>query len=176
MGLSVKGCLSAVVLMLALSSCASMKMPFVPDASGELRLKSARLPEVMQAHVSYELVLQCESEGAPRIERVCLRWMEQDLSVGSPSLYAYAQEVQGNDQIGSFAPRWTSEGKYSKTSQAFCVKPAGVAYGSPGSITVTLPPENVKAGFNRLEAYVEYVFEGQRKESNRVAAKTLIQD
>jgi len=161
-------------LVLGASSCSMISQKLGIRSAGEMRLVKLSVPEVMNKDLPYPAELTFEADGQPEIKSVCFRWLNVVAPVKSPSLYCYTQEVQSNLPLGAVCSRVTDEGIYSRISELACSKPAGVRYGMPGSFTVMLQAENVQPHYNALECRVEYVQDGEVKQTNKVTVPVLV--
>jgi len=164
------------VILLTLAACSILPHRLEPRSEGELRLKSMRLPEVMQAGLSYDVSVNFEGDGRQDIRRVCLHWVAEHTSISSPSLYCYTYEVQSNQDIGAVCPRWIAEGPYTNISPTIYLKAEEIRYEGPNRFTVKIPSTAVKPPYNRLMGYVEYIRDGSLVETNKVSAKTIIEE
>lgn len=161
------------ILLMTAAGCGTL--PIGPLSPGDMRLTHVRLPETMQAGVSYQLSATFEAEGQPRIKRVCFHWVSENVSIQSPSLYCYTYEVQTNQPIGAVCPRWIADGPFTNISPVYCSPVEEVVYGPTGRFVAKIPQEAVKSNFNRLECYAEYFKDGELRETNRVSARTIIE-
>jgi hypothetical protein len=163
-----------VALLSTVSSCSMISQKIGIRSEGEMRLVRLVVPEIMDKDLPYPAELTFEADGQPEIKSVCFRWLNVVAPVKSPSLYCYTQEVQANLPIGSVCSRLTDEGIYNRMSELSCSKPKDVRYGMPGSFIVMLQAENVKPYYNALECRVEYVQDGQVKQTNKVTVPVMV--
>lgn len=154
-----------------LSSYACTLARFSRVGPGELKLVKIQVPEVMQENLPYEVVLTYKAEGEPRIERVCCRWVTEEIAVPSTSLYWYSHESASNQSIGSARTRWNTEGNYTAISSDFCVDAEGIRFEASNKALVRLKTSNFKPSYNKIECYAEYLLNGQTEETNRVGTR-----
>jgi len=169
--------LGKVVLLLVVlslfSSCAYFpKGIFSP---GELKLLDLNIPGTMVEDLPYDVVVTFRSNGDAKITKACFRWLDETSLVNETSLYCYAAAASSNEGL-STCRRWLADGQYSSASPVFCSDVKDVVYEDPGRFTVRLASHNVKKNYNTLESYVEYLANGNLKNSNRVAKKIPVEE
>jgi len=160
-------------VLLFCSSCSLM--PRGPLSSGEVRLVGIQMAETVHADLPYDVVVTFEAKGEPQLKKACFRWVVEHAALPSPSLYCYTIEAQTNQPMGSVCSRWLSEGQYSQASPIFCSSVEDVVYDSKGKFHAKFNAADVKLYHNKLECYVEYVQDGEIKESNKIGAKVMIE-
>lgn len=153
------------------SSYACSLAKFSPAGPGEVKLVRIQVPEVMQENLPYEAVLTYNAEGEPKIERVCCRWVTEEIAVPSASLYWYDYESASNLSIGSARARWNAQGNYTNISPDFCQDTEGLRFESSNKAMIRLKTSNFKPLYNKIECYAEYVSGGETKETNRVGTR-----
>jgi hypothetical protein len=163
----------AAVLLIA-SSCAMISHKLGLRAEGEMRLVRVAVPGVMKKDLPYKAEVTFEADGQPEIKSVCFRWLSVIAPVRSPSLYCYTQEVEANQPIGAVCSRVEDGGIYRSISALSCSKPQNIRYGMPGSFTVMLEPGDVRPEYNAVECSVEYVQDGEVKQTNKVRANVIV--
>jgi hypothetical protein len=166
--------LAGGIILILLPSCTIMQ--FLNPPQGELRLLRLQLPEITEEDLPYDIGATFEAYGRPAVKKACFRWLTERGSFSSPPLHCYATEAQDNQPIGSACSRWTAEGPHAQSSPVFCAAVESVEYGSPGRLVAKIQTRNVAVYYNWLECYVEYVADGQVKQSNRVRAPIAISE
>lgn len=176
--MSIRSILASVlmggILLTLFSSCTLMQHLNPPQ--GELRLLRLQLPEITGEDLPYDIVATFETDGRPTITRACFRWLTERGSFSSPPLHCYATEAQDNQAIGSACSRWTAEGPHAQSSPVFCANTERVEYGSPGKLVAKIQTRNVATYYNWLECYVEYLVDGEVKQSNRIRAPIAVSE
>jgi len=165
--------LMGIISSILVVSCSTT--PTSPAAPGEMRLTGLRIPGNLQAELPYAVVVNFRAEGRPEIKRACFQWVTDTSLIRNPSLYCYMSEVQGNRPIGSSCWRWLAEGTYTQASPVMCSEVKDVNYEDPGSFVVNFSSRNVKLYYNTLEAYAEYVHNGQLKRTNKVTTRVVVE-
>lgn len=153
----------------------TLRLQRTPVSTGELRLLSLQVPEQVGEDLPYDVRVTFEAVGQPRIMKVCFRWVSEQVSVPSPSLYCYAWEAQTDKEIGSTCARWLAEGPYAHSSPAFCTNVENIEYGNPGHLLVKVRTQNVEQFYNRLECYAEYLRGGETEITNKVGARVSVE-
>ena len=157
------------VLLPCLWSCAGF--PLRPVAPGEVRLTRLEIPEAMQEDLFYDLILNIRTDSTPTVRRVCCRWLSEVPSVAHSSMYWYNYEASSHEPLGSARSRWLDKGPYYDFSAPLCVEGEGIRFTSTDRVTIRFQARELKPHFNALECYIEYVTDGQLRESNRVKAR-----
>jgi hypothetical protein len=161
--------LAVIVLSTAMISCA--QLPFRPLHPGEMRLVRIEVPESMEEGMKYEAVLTMRTDTPPAIRQACFRFLAEVPSVAHSSMYWYNYEASSDEPIGSARSRWLDEGPYRDFSNPLCVGGDQIRVIGPDRVSVGFQAKGIKPTFNALECYVEYVVNGQLKETNRVVAR-----
>jgi hypothetical protein len=177
-GMTIKYILASILMggiMLTLfSSCTLMQVLNPPQ--GELRLLRVQIPEITEEDLPYDVVVTFEAYGRPTIKKSCFRWLTERGSFSSPPLHCYATEAQDNQPIGSACSRWTAEGPHAQSSPLFCANIERVEYGSPGRFIAKIQTRNVATYYNWLECYVEYLIDGEVKQSNKIRTAIAVSE
>jgi hypothetical protein len=160
-------------VLVVLSSCTTI--PRGGLASGEMRLLSMQMPDIVKEETTYDVVLNFEAEDQPQMKRACFHWVDERTRQMAPSLYLYASEVQNDQPIGSAGSRWLDEGLHPRTSAAFCSNIERVVPGTPGRIIVRIRTGELRSEYNKLEGSVEYVKDGRVRETNKVSARIQVE-
>jgi hypothetical protein len=141
-------------ILLLVSSCASGPQVFPLRLSeGEARLTDIQMPEFVREDLPYRVILSIDSEQTPKIRRVCFRWLTEEISSHSPSLYCYS--MGGTFGLGGPCAPWTSSP--GPGSQPFCFEASDIGTEVPGRLTVNIRPTDLRSSYNMLEGQVEYV-------------------
>jgi hypothetical protein len=144
--------MAAMLLMLA--SCASGPQIIPLKLSeGEARLTDIQMPEYVREDLPYNVILTIDSEETPRIRRVCFRWLTEEISSYSPSLYCYS--MGGTFGLGGPCAPWTSSP--GPVSAPFCSEASEINMDIPGRLTVKIRATDLKSCYNMLEGQVEYL-------------------
>lgn len=163
-----------LVLILLATSLSCTLMDYIHPYKGDLKLLRMQIPELSTEDLAYDVSVTFEAEGRPTIKRACFRWLTERASVSSPPLYCYAWEVQSNAPIDSVCSRWAAEGTYGEMSPLFCTNVEQVEYGSPGRIVTKLQTQNVQLYYHNIECYVEYVINGETRQSNKIKSRITV--
>ncbi len=155
-----------------LSSCASTD--FRPLSSGETRLTRMEMPDTVKEDLPYEVILSVESETKPQVSQVCFRWVNEEISTGSPSLYSYSNWTGAEFSKGPSAERWVEDG-VSTGSNTFCSGPESIKTDVPGKLFVKIRPVNLDARYNKLEGQAEYISDGRTRFSNKISTRVLVE-
>ena len=123
-----------------------------PLSEGEVRLTDIQMPEYVLEDLPYDVILSIDSEETPQIRRVCFRWLTDEISSNSPSLYCYA--MNGTFGTGGPCSPWTSSS--GPGSSPFCAETSDINTDIPGRLIVRIRPTDLKASYNMLEGQVEY--------------------
>jgi hypothetical protein len=161
----------AAILMLA--SCASgpQVVQLNPLSGGEARLTDIQMPDLVREDLPYDVILAIDSEETPKIKRVCFRWLTEEISSYSPSLYCYA--MSGSGGIGMSGPCGSGTPTSGVSSSSFCYETSDVKTDVPGRLIVRIQPTGLKASYNMLEGQVEYISkDGTLRLTN--AVRTLV--
>ena len=165
-----------ITAVLLLSACTTYEFkPFSnqiqPLRAGETRLTGIEMPEVVREDLAYDVILSIASEEKPQINRICFRWVAQEISSTSPSLYCYSM----GDTLGGGTPCTIKTNEATSTgSPAFCVNPSDVKSDIPGKLIVRIYPTKLKPDYNRLEGQIEYVSDGQTRMTNALRTPVVI--
>lgn len=165
-----KRLLAVAISLLALSSCATAQ--FRPLASGETRLTSMQMPEFVRQDIPYDVILGIDSDTPPKILKVCFRWVAEEISTGSPSLYCYAANIDMTMQPS--CANWASGGNV-LGSGTFCAGPEQVRSDVPGRLVVRIRPSNLKPNYTRLVGRLEYESDGRVKVTNAVGTRVRVE-
>jgi hypothetical protein len=147
-------CVIIAAAILLLASCASGPQ-IIPLrlSEGEARLTDIQMPEIVREGLPYRVILSIDSEETPQVKRVCFRWLTEEISSYSPSLYCYS--MGGTFGLGGPCAPWTySPGP---ASSPFCFEASDINTDVPGRLTVNIRPADLKACYNMLEGQVEYI-------------------
>jgi hypothetical protein len=125
----------------------------------------------MEEGLNYDAVLTIRTDAAPAVKQVCFRYLAEVPSVAHSSMYWYSYESSSDEAIGSAGTRWLDEGPYSDFSNIVCAGREQVKFTSTDRVVVRFQAKGIKPQFNALECYIEYLLDGQVKESNRVSAR-----
>ncbi|MGA2402099.1 MAG: hypothetical protein ABSG91_10370 [Syntrophobacteraceae bacterium] len=166
-------CYAILAAILLLASCSSVTTFtwFNTLSSGEARLTGIEMPEYVREDLPYDVILRIDSEETPQIRRACFRWLTEEISTNSPSLYCYA--MHGTFGTGGPCTSWTSGG--STGSVSFCVDASDIRTDVPGRLYVKVRPVGLKAAYNKLEAQVEYASDGQVRLTNTVKTPVIVE-
>ena len=86
-------------------------------------------------------------------------------------MYWYNYEASSDEPIGSARSRWLAEGPYQDFSSTVCIGSDQIRVTAPDRVVVRFQAKGLKPSYNALECYIEYLSEGQLKETNRVVAR-----
>ncbi len=165
--------LSALIIAgLVLASCTSTS--FRPLSSGETRLTRMEMPDVVKEDLPYEVILSVESEGRPMVRKACFRWVSEEISTRSPTLYSYSNWTGADLSKGPSAEKWVQDG-ISRGSDTFCTGPENIRTDIPGKLMVKIRAENLDAKYNKLEGQVEYISQGRTRLSNKVSTRVAVE-
>ena len=161
---------------LLLSACTTYEFkPFSnqlkPLAAGETRLTSIEMPTVVREDLAYDVILSFASEEKPQISRICFRWVAEEISSRSPSLYCYS--MGGALGVGSPCSDRTSQAT-TTGSAVFCVDPSAVKSDVPGRLIVRILPAHLNSTYNRLEGQIEYISGGQTRMTNALRTPVVV--
>ncbi len=162
--------MTAIVLLASCSYVHPLTL-LKPLSGGEARLTGMEMPEYVREGLPYDVILRIDSEGTPQIRKACFRWLTEEISSNSPSLNCYA--MGGTFGTGGPCTSWTSGG--SAGSASFCVDASDIRTDVPGRLYVKVRPAGVKAAYNKLEAQVEYVSDGQVRLTNPVKTPVIVE-
>jgi len=165
-------CFIMVAAILLLASCASGPQVIPLKLSeGEARLTDIQMPEYVREDLSYDVILAIDSEETPQIRRVCFRWLTNEISSYSPSLYCYA--MNGTFGTGGPCSQWTSSP--GQGSSPFCAETSDINTDLPGRLIVKIRPADLKASYNMLEGQVEYLSNGEVRLTNAVRTPVKVE-
>jgi hypothetical protein len=161
---------AVLIAVLLLSSCAAI--PFRPLGAGEARLTYIEMPEVVREELPYDVILTVDAEEMPQVRSVCFRWVSEEISSRSPSLYNYSTGAG----IAS-GPSYTNTVAVGSpmASEQFCVGPEDIRSNTPGKLIVKIHPTNLKANYNKLEGQLEYESDGRVMLTNKVGTRILVE-
>lgn len=159
------------VILFTASLCACTRFPYRPLPPGEVRLMRLEVPETMQVDMDYQAVLSIRAAGVPVVKQACFRWLSEVPSVANSSMYWYNYEASSNEPMGSARSRWLAEGPYYDFSGPVCVEAEGITVIPPNRVNIRFQAKGLKPHYNALECYIEYLMDGQVRESNRVSAQ-----
>ncbi len=165
--------LGIVVAVFLLSSCANQLQQLRPLSSGETRLIDIEMPDRVREDLTYDVILTLNyAEERPTVKKVCFRWLAEEISSRSPSLYCYAM---GGD-LGTGAPcsDYAAQGT-NTASAAFCSEPSDIRTDVPGKLIVRIRPANLRLQYNRLEGQVEYISDGRVRTTNVVKTPIIVE-
>jgi len=162
-----------IAAILLLASCASgpqisLLKPLPP---GEVKLTDIQMPEYVLEDLPYDVILSIDSEETPQIRRVCFRWLTNEISSYSPSLYCYA--MNGTFGTGGPCSQWTSSP--GQGSSPFCAETSDINTDLPGRLIVKIRPADLKASYNMLEGLVEYLSNGEVRLTNAVRTPVKVE-
>jgi len=165
--------LVVIAAVLLLASCASGPQVILlkPLPAGEVRLTDIQMPEYVLEDLAYDVILSIDSEETPQIGRVCFRWLTEEISSYSPSLYCYA--MSGTFGTGGPCSPWTSTP--APGSSPFCANTSDINTDVPGRLIVRIVPTGLKTSYNMLEGQVEYVSNGKVRLTNAVRTHVTVQ-
>ncbi|MGA2939117.1 MAG: hypothetical protein ABSF52_18755 [Syntrophobacteraceae bacterium] len=165
--------LVVIAAVLLLASCASGPQVILlkPLPAGEVRLTDIQMPEYVLEDLAYDVILSIDSEETPQIGRVCFRWLTEEISSYSPSLYCYA--MSGTFGTGGPCSPWTSTP--APGSSPFCANTSDINTDVPGRLIVRIVPTGLKTSYNMLEGQVEYVSNGKVRLTNAVRTKVTVE-
>jgi len=162
-----------IAAILLLASCASgpQVITLKPLQAGEARLTDIQMPEYVHEDLAYDVILAIDSAETPQIRRVCFRWLTEEISSYSPSLYCYAM----NGTFGSGGPcsQWTSTP--TPGSSPFCANTSDINTAVPGRVIVRIWPIDLKTSYNMLEGQVEYESNGELRLTNAVRTRVNVE-
>jgi hypothetical protein len=159
-----------LIAVLMLSSCA--QVPLRPLAAGEARLTNMEMPEVVREDLPYDVILTIDAEETPQVKGICFRWVSEEISSRSPSLYNYS--TGAGDATG---PSYTSPITVQSpvASDQFCVGPQDIRSDVPGRLVVKIRATNLKTSYNKLEGQAEYESGGRVLLTNKVGTRVLVE-
>jgi len=155
---------------LFLSSCASVQLR--PLSSGETRLTYMEMPEIVREDLPYEVILSVAAEEKPLIKKICFRWLTEEISSGSPSLYCYTTGV--DFAKGPSCATWVAQ-NVSVGSDSFCAGPEDIRSDIPGKLIVKIRPTKLNTTYNKLEGQAEYLSDGRLKLTNKISTKIIVE-
>jgi hypothetical protein len=155
---------------LLLSSCA--QVPLRPLETGEARLTRMEMPEVVREELPYDVFLTVDAEEMPQVKSVCFRWVSEEISSRSPSLYNYS--TGAGIATGPSYTNPVTVGSPVRSDQ-FCVGPEDIRSDVPGRLIVRIRATNLKADYNRLEGQAEYVSGGRVMLTNKVSTRIFVE-
>jgi len=170
---STQSCLVIVAVILLLASCSSFQPPlaqFKALSEGEMKLTGIEMPEYVHEDLVYDVILRFDSDRTPQIRKVCFRWLTEEISSVSPSLYCYAM----NGDFGTGNPCYARTSVVAPPSNPFCVEGSEVRTDIPGRMVVKIRPAGLSASYNKLQGQVEYVFDGESKVTNSVKTSVTV--
>jgi hypothetical protein len=164
-------CLFAIsVAILLLSSCA--QVPLRPLEAGEARLTNMEMPEFVREELPYDVILTVDAEEMPKVTGICFRWVSEQISSRSPSLYSYSATTgvsTGPDYSNAVAVASPMQ------SDQFCVGPADIRSDVPGRLIAKIRAANLKPNYNRLEGQVEYESGGRVMLTNKIGTHVTVE-
>jgi hypothetical protein len=166
-----RGRLWLVLTILVACLCACAGFSLRPVAPGEVRLTRIEVPETMQEDLFYEVALNIRTDSIPVVSRVCCRWLSEVPSVAHSSMYWYNYEASSHEPLGSARSGWLEKGPYYDFSGPVCVEGDSIRFASTDRVVIRFQARDLKPHFNAVECYVEYMVNGQPRESNRVSTR-----
>jgi hypothetical protein len=166
-------CFIMVAAILLLASCASGPQVIPLKLSeGEARLTDIQMPEYVREDLSYDVILAIDSEETPQIRKICFRWLTEEISSYSPSLYCYS--MGGTFGLGGPCAPWTSSP--GPGSSPFCYETSAINMEVPGRLTVKIRPTRLNVSYNMLEGQVEYLSKnGEVRLTNAVRTPVTVE-
>ncbi|MHC1727517.1 MAG: hypothetical protein AB9866_16200 [Syntrophobacteraceae bacterium] len=160
-----------VVSAILLSSCANQLQLLRPVSGSEARLIDIEMPDTVREGLTYDVILTLNyAEERPQVRKVCFRWLAEEISSRSPSLYCYSM---GGD-LGTGAPCADHSAQGTNTSSpSFCSELSDIRSDVPGKLIVRIRPANLRFQYNRLEAQVEYISDSRVKTTNVVKTPVI---
>ena len=169
----IPSCLVIIATILLLTSCSSFQPPFAqfrPVAAGEMKLTGIEMPEYVHEDLVYDVILRFDSDKTPQISKVCFRWLTEEISSVSPSLYCYAM----NGDFGTGNPCYARTSVVAPGSDPFCAEGSDIRTDIPGRLIVKIRPTGLRASYNKLQGQVEYVSDGESKVTNSVKTSVVV--
>lgn len=170
---STQSCLAIIAAILLLASCSSVQSPFAriqPLSQGEVRLTGIEMPEYVHEDLVYDVILRVDSEEMPQVKKVCFRWLTEEISSVSPSLYCYAM----NGDFGTGNPCYARTSVVAPSSDPFCAEASDIRTDVPGRFIVKIRPTGLKASYNKLQGQAEYVSDGKLRVTNSVKTSVTV--
>jgi hypothetical protein len=170
---STQSCLVIIAAIFLLASCSSFETPLSklkPLSEGELRLTGIEMPEYVREDLVYQVILTTDTEKTPQISKVCFRWLTEEISSVSPSLYCYAM----NGDFGTGNPCYSRTAVATPGSEPFCAEGSDIRTDIPGKLIVKIQPTGLRANFNRLQGQAEYIYDGQPRVTNSVKTSVTV--
>lgn len=162
-----------IAAILLLASCASgpqiFQLKTLPP--GGVTLTDIQMPEYVLEDLPYDVILSIDSEERPQIRRVCFRWLTNEISSYSPSLYCYA--MHGTFGTGGPCSQWTSSS--GQGSSPFCAETSDINTDVPGRLIVRIRPTDLKTNYSMLEGQVEYLSNEEVRLTNAVRTPVKVQ-
>jgi hypothetical protein len=155
---------------LLLSSCAQISLR--PLAAGEARLTYMEMPEVVREELPYDVILTVDAEQMPKVSSICFRWVSEEISSRSPSLYNYTATTGVSTGVSN--PNSVTMASPVQSDQ-FCVGPEDIRTDIPGRLVARIKATNLKPDYNRLEGQLEYISEGRMMLTNKVGTHIIVE-
>ncbi len=167
-----KGIILIAAVVAVLASCSYL--PYhLGSSTASVRVTNLELPDVIREGLPYDVSVSFDSDRPPHFQKACFRWVAEQISGYSPSLYCNSTEVNSNQPLGSACGQWSSEGMV-QSSPEFCVGVENMRIDMPGRMLVRIQPQDLKTGYNKLEGYFEYLEDGQLIKTNKADTHILV--